>query len=93
VLRKGDSIRWTAYLDECLHIVDTQKECESDALLVQLIKIRLICERVNDAPWSGAMTEADCFARPPEMFYLRSLANKIRDFKSNVPSELMDNSK
>jgi hypothetical protein len=92
-LRKGDTLRWTAYSDECLRLIETQKEFASDALLVQLVKVRLISEKARDASWSSALAEVDHFMRPPAMFYVKSLEAQIHDFKSNIPSELTDNSK
>jgi len=92
-LRRGETLRWTAYSDECLRVIEKQKEFASDVLLVQLVKLRLISERVIDAPWSGDKAEVDHFMRPPAMFYLKSLEAQLHDFKSNIPSELTDNSK
>jgi hypothetical protein len=92
-LRKGETLRWTAYLDKCLRVIEIQKEFASDALLVQLVKLRLISEKATDVPWSGAMAEVDHFMRPPAMFYLKSLEAQLDNFKSNIPSELMNNSK
>lgn len=92
LLRKGDSLRWTAYSNECLHVIETQKEFASDVLLVQLVKLRLISERVIDTPWSGVMNQEDHFIRPPAMVYLKSFEAQLHDFKSNIPSEFADNS-
>jgi hypothetical protein len=89
-LRKGETLRWTTYSNECLHILETQKECASDILLVQLVKLRLISERVTDAHGSG---QVDHSIRPPAIFYLKSLEAQLQDFKSNIPHELADNSK
>jgi hypothetical protein len=92
-LKKGTSIRWTPYLNECLHIVETEKEFESDALLVQLVKLRRISERVNDLSWSSVVTEVDTTIKAPAMVYLRSLESHLQDLKRNVPSNLLNNSK
>jgi hypothetical protein len=73
--------------------METQKEFESDALLVQLVKLRLISERVNDLPWSSDVADIDTTMKAPAMFYLKSLEMQLQDFKSNIPSELSDNSK
>ncbi|KAK9257993.1 hypothetical protein V1519DRAFT_455882, partial [Lipomyces tetrasporus] len=89
--RKGDSLRWTAYSDECLRVIETQKEFASDILLVQLVKLHLISEKVIDIPWSSATAEVDHCMRPPVMFYLKSLEAQLHDFKSNIPGELTDN--
>jgi hypothetical protein len=92
-LRKGNTIPWTAYSHECLRILETEKEFESDALLVQLVKLRLISERVKDLPWSGATAEGDTSTKPPAMFYLNSLEAQLQDFESNIPGGLSNNSK
>ncbi|KAK9342228.1 hypothetical protein V1522DRAFT_416800 [Lipomyces starkeyi] len=89
--RKGSTLRWTAYSNECLRIIETEKEFESDALLVQLVKLRLISERVNDLPWSPAVAEVDTTARAPTMFYLKSLEAQLQAFKSNILSDLSNN--
>jgi hypothetical protein len=91
-LRKGDTLRWTTYSNECLRVLETQKEFASDLLLVQLVQLRLISERVTDAPWSVAVTQVGHSIRPPTMFYLKSLQAQLHDFKSIIPQELSDNS-
>lgn len=92
ISRKGDTLRWTAYSNECLRVIETQNEVASDILLVQQVKLRLISERVTDAPWSSAMmrvADSTNFA----IFYLRSMETQLHAFKSTIPDELSDNSK
>ncbi len=93
ISRQGDTLRWTAYSNECLRVLETQNEAASDILLVQQVKLRLISERVTDAPWLSAMIQIDGFTNPPAMFYLRSLETQLHAFKSGIPGELADNSK
>jgi hypothetical protein len=98
-LRKGEALRWTTYSDECLQIIETQMEFVSDALLVQLVKLRLINERVIDTPLSCAMPQAGVIpqavslGRPMGMFYLRSLEKQLQEFKSGIPNHLASNGK
>jgi len=92
-VRKGTALRWTAYSNECLRIVETEKEVESDALLVQLVKLRLITERVNDLPWRSAVAEADTTVKGTTTFYLTALGAQLQDFKSKIPGDLTNNSK
>ncbi len=92
ISRKGSSLRWTSYANECLHILGTQKEVESDVLLVQLVKLRLISERVKEMPWSHS-AEIGTTTRVPVMALLSSLEAQLEDFKSNIPSEVSSNSK
>jgi hypothetical protein len=69
-------------------VIETEKEVASDMLLVQLVKLRLISERVTE--WSVAQ---DNVLRPPAMFYVKSLQVQLNDFKSNIPTEFANNSK
>ena len=71
-------------------MLEEEKEFASDELLVQLVKLRLISEKVVDLPWSGA-AEGECSTRLPAMLYLRSLQAQLHRFKSSVPIELIDN--
>ena len=86
-------LRWTMYSDECLRVVETKKEFTSDALLVQLVKLRLISEKMFDVSRSCSMAEVDSLKGPPAMFYLKSLEAQLNDFKSKIPLELKDNGK
>ncbi|KAH8801793.1 hypothetical protein F5884DRAFT_847663 [Xylogone sp. PMI_703] len=89
LLRKGDTLRWTKYSNECLHVLETEKEFESDIFLVQLIKLHLISERVADAPWSNTAIQEACYMKPPASFYLRSLESQLQNFRSSIPDELL----
>ena len=91
-LRKGDSLRWTAYCDECLRVLDASKEEASDALLVRLVKLRLINEQIMDASWtiSGDVYNT---VRPPVEFYLHSVQSQLRELKRSIPAELNKNRK
>jgi hypothetical protein len=93
ILRKGSSLRWTSYSNECLQVLETQKEFESDALLVQLVKLRLIFERVNELHWSSSSNENNIPMKAPAEFYLRSLETSLQDLKSKIPRELLNNGK
>jgi hypothetical protein len=73
-------------------VIETQNEAASDLLLVQQVKLRLISERVTDAPWSSAMIrvgDSTNFAT----FYLRSMETQLHAFKSTIPDGLSHNSK
>ncbi|KAK4937644.1 hypothetical protein LTR10_021790 [Elasticomyces elasticus] len=85
---RGSAMRWTAYLNECLRMLETEKEFDSDATLVQLVKLRLISDRTRDLPGPSADGEVDLAAKVPTDFYLKSLEAHLRDFKSSIPSDL-----
>ncbi|KAF7953725.1 uncharacterized protein EAE97_001124 [Botrytis byssoidea] len=60
-LRKDNTLRWTGHSDECLKSLETEKELDTDAILVQLVKLRLITTRINDLPWSGGLKPVRSF--------------------------------
>jgi hypothetical protein len=91
--QKSDGLRWTTYSAECLRVIEETRELESDILLVQIVKSRLIFDAVMLAPWHDVMPDADHIVRPPAMFYLSALERQLQDFKSNIPNELQDNGK
>ncbi|KGO65244.1 hypothetical protein PITC_072390 [Penicillium italicum] len=41
-LQKIDALRWTRHLEECIEILDNQKECLNDEILVQQVRLQLI---------------------------------------------------
>lgn len=47
-LQKIEVFRWTPHLDESLQIIDEQKQCVNDEVLVQLVRMRLIVEKNRD---------------------------------------------
>ena len=90
--RKGETLRWTAYCNECLAVLEEAKEFPSDLLLVRLVQSRLIIEKVNEVSW-GSPNEGEYVAIPSAMAYLRSLQAQLRALKAMIPLELADNSK
>ncbi|KAJ5692059.1 hypothetical protein N7462_001482 [Penicillium macrosclerotiorum] len=46
-LHKIDALRWTPHLDECLELLDKQKECLNDDILVQQVRLQLVVETVT----------------------------------------------
>lgn len=93
ISRKGNTLSWTAYSNECLRMIETQNEVASDIFLAQQVKLRQISERVIDAPWSGAMMKVNDSTGPSATFYLRSLETQLHAFHSSISVELADNSK
>ena len=73
-------------------MLEEKKELASNALLVQLIKLRLIGEKTVELPWYSP-AEGNLCARPLAAHYLKSLQTQLHDLKSSVSGELADNRK
>ncbi|TGO46052.1 hypothetical protein BOTNAR_0617g00040 [Botryotinia narcissicola] len=89
-LRKGNTLRWTSYSDECLKSLETEKELGTDAILVQLGKLRLITTRINGLPWSGGLS-VDSVVKAPVSFYLKSLESQLQGLKKKISEYLTNN--
>ncbi|PYH98989.1 hypothetical protein BO71DRAFT_3062 [Aspergillus ellipticus CBS 707.79] len=85
--RNGEPLRWTPYFDDCLRVVEEQKEETSDILLVQLVKLRLLAGKAMDYPGTSSATGSVS----PASFYLQSMQMQLRDVRSQIPSEITDN--
>lgn len=67
--------------------MEQQKESEGDVLLVLLVRLRLIAEMASSA-WSEAK---DTSHLASTMLHLRLLEGQLRDFRSGIPSHLLQN--
>jgi hypothetical protein len=88
-LKKGNTLRWTSFSNECVRILETEQEFESDVLLILLVRLRLIAEKLSDLQWSTPETTSH--ASVPAMFTLRSLESQLQDVKSKIPDTLLNN--
>jgi hypothetical protein len=83
-------MRWTRYLDECLRLLEEEKEYPTDVLLVYLTRVQLICNK------GGASTINDLFGDAemsvPADFYIKSLRLQLDELGRSVPPELNSNS-
>lgn len=66
-------------------MLEHEKEFDSDALLVQLVKLRLLSTRINDGFGAEGMVTA------PVSFYLKSFEGQLQNLKDNIPPELSNN--
>jgi hypothetical protein len=82
---------WTAYLAECLHVLETEKEIESDAVLVELVNLRQVYDRVNDLPLSSAATDDRLPTTTPMVFYLKSLDTQLQNISSKILRDIPAN--
>ena len=83
-------MRWTRYLDECLRFLEEKKEYPTDALLVSLVRVQLICNKGGALTWNGLFGDAEM--RIPADFYVRTLKSQLDDLERSIPGELKSNS-
>lgn len=89
---KGQSLRWTAYFDDCLRVLQDTKEFESDEILVQILKFRLVSEKVIDSSFAGVAGQG-LSETIPATFYVKSLKSELDKAASTIPSRLVNDGK
>ncbi|KGO59266.1 Major facilitator superfamily domain, general substrate transporter [Penicillium expansum] len=86
-LQKIDALRWTTHLDECLEILDAQKECLNDDILVQQVRLQLIgadAIRSKEHEPSSAFMETTSTER-----FLSKLDNIKSDIFNTAPKNVI----
>ncbi|QDS74137.1 hypothetical protein FKW77_001111 [Venturia effusa] len=78
-----DHLPWTSYLDECLQILEEKMEVPTDAILVQLVRIQLLCNRVATIPWRTTSV--------PQSFFVKTLASDLESLTRTLPPSLESN--
>jgi hypothetical protein len=82
-------MRWTRYLDECLRLLEEKKEYPTDALLVSLVRVQLICNKGGALIWNDLFGDAEM--RIPADFYVKTLKSQLDDLERSIPGELKSN--
>jgi hypothetical protein len=82
-------MRWTRYLDECLHLLEEKKEYPTDVVLVYLTRVQLICNKGVTSTINDLFGDAEM--RVPADFYVKSLKLQLGELERSVPPELNSN--
>lgn len=59
LLHKIDALRWTPHMNECLQEVDERRECLTDEILAQQVRLQVIVEKVTLGTWNDGAMETD----------------------------------
>src|SRR5690348_12600164 len=85
VLGKMDSLRWTSHMQDCLDILEQEKEHELDKILVSLVKV----QRIGDDAYQLLERDVIEDASPaPAYVFKKNLLNKLDDVRRNLPPSL-----
>ncbi|KAF8862483.1 hypothetical protein BDZ45DRAFT_616763 [Acephala macrosclerotiorum] len=84
-----EPMHWTRYLQECLHILEEEKDCPTDDFLVHLVRVQLICNKGSALGWSDVLGDADVGV--PTDLYVKTLKLQLEDLEHSIPQELKSN--
>jgi hypothetical protein len=91
-LQKMDILRWTPHMDECLQILEDNKECSNDELLVQQIRLQQIVNKMTlDTLSDGALDFRE--HSQPTSAHLKSLHSQLQGIKTSLLAKPETNSK
>ncbi|KFA62819.1 hypothetical protein S40285_03813 [Stachybotrys chlorohalonatus IBT 40285] len=81
ILGKMDSLRWTSHMQDCLEILEREKDHELDDVLVSFVKV----QRVGDEAYK--LLERDVIedaSQAPAYVFKKSLLNRLDDVRRNL---------
>lgn len=82
-------MRWTRYLDECLHLLEEKKDYPTDDLLVHLVRVQLICNKASSLTWNDAVGDAEAGILTD--LYVKTLKSQLDNLVHSIPPELKSN--
>jgi hypothetical protein len=82
-------MRWTRYLDECLHFLEEKQEYPTDDLLVCLVRVQLICNKGSALTWNDVLGDAEMGG--PTDLYVKTLKTQLDNLERSLPRELKSN--
>lgn len=80
-------------MDECLQLLDEQKECPNDDTLVQQVRLQLIAENQQNLGISYKTTIEPAKHRDLAFLYLKDLHSQFEDMKTRFLTESSTNGK
>jgi hypothetical protein len=89
---KVDAARYTRYMDQCLREVEAAAELETDALLVQLVRIQRLSDRVHRLRTrEPEVEEVPGIPSLPVAVHLRAYGEELERLRGAIPEDLRDN--
>ncbi|KAF3491947.1 putative HC-toxin efflux carrier TOXA [Arthroderma uncinatum] len=89
--RRLEPLRWTPFLDESLQILLGYKECPSDLLLVNLVRLSLIAENSAESHWQSSPVYPIQGDGTLSEFFHRAIHARLDKFKKDLSPELQQN--
>jgi hypothetical protein len=80
-------------MDECLQVLDETRECLTDEILVQQVRLQLIVEKVTPGTWYEGVIESAEHVRAPPSFYIQALHSQLQEVKNKIPPQLQRDGK
>jgi hypothetical protein len=83
-IQKIDALRWTSHMDECLQVLDEAKECLTDGILVQQVRLQLIAEKMAQGTWHDGALESTKHTSELPSLHFQSLHSQFQNIKIQI---------
>ncbi|KAJ3519886.1 hypothetical protein NM208_g13944 [Fusarium decemcellulare] len=85
---KMDTLRWTSHMDDCLTVLERDREHPSDEVLVALVRYQLVADEAQKLLIRDVMGEA---SQAPTYVFRKSLLTKMQDIREGLSPNLPPN--
>lgn len=88
-----ESLRYTAYIQDCMKVLEDSREYESDITLLYLVRVQRLTERIFEL-YSNDKAVEDIPGLPsaPISAYIAAFQNEIDNMRANLPPKLQNDS-
>lgn len=86
--RRLNLIRWTAYMDECLHDLETSEEAlPSDKTLCQWVKLQRLADEIGTQISADGVSHGE-ISDPKVQYALKGFERQMGDWKKQKPAQI-----
>ncbi|KAH8895487.1 HET-domain-containing protein [Thozetella sp. PMI_491] len=85
-LRRSEPLRWTPYMDECVHVLRKGDETSLDIILAAQAKCHVLVDHVTRFPLERASTGDGSEARPT--YFIKAMDLQLKEIRRNLPEEV-----
>ncbi|KAM3509249.1 hypothetical protein MY10362_000689 [Beauveria mimosiformis] len=89
VFGRIDPMRYTSYVRECVTILETDMEYETDVILVFLLRIQYLTQRISELnPKDNTIEEFTSIPKAPTAVYVSVFQNELEELRAKLPVHL-----
>lgn len=82
---KMETFTWNSYMDSCLDVLERERECPRDEILVALVRIQLIAEEAQKLLRSDGNGHS---SQGPTYIFKAGLLSRLGDLREGLPASL-----
>lgn len=91
--RNIDSMKWNAYLEECIRELQKSNEHITDASLIISIRMQVILEKINKSPWFDGTDQTSGWKLYPPTIFIGAIQAELQAVKHDLQINFADDCK